>query len=87
MYHKALTFANTRIATQIFHSSSACECKTLGQRVKGFDDKVRDHHKSRVVEEGSYYKFTCAVDPKERDSLTAKLLATGNRIGGGEPFR
>jgi ribA/ribD-fused uncharacterized protein len=79
MYHKALTFADTRIATQVLHCSSARECKTLGQRVKGFDDKVWDRHKSRVVEEGSYYKFTRSVDPKERGSLRAKLLATGDR--------
>lgn len=41
-----------------------------------FDRKKWDEHKSRIVEEGNYHKFTKG---KESADMRTKLLATGDR--------
>ena len=41
-----------------------------------FDRKKWDEHKSRIVEEGNYHKFTKG---KESSEMRAKLLTTGER--------
>lgn len=52
------------------------EHKSLGRKVRNFDHKLWDENKSRIVEEGNWWKFT---NSKEKAQLTEMLLATGDR--------
>jgi predicted NAD-dependent protein-ADP-ribosyltransferase YbiA (DUF1768 family) len=77
-YRKALTFNDKEIAHEIMlNSSSPRKCKALGKAVKGFDEKVWNRYKEKVVEEGSYFKFTRATgyeadELKKNSSLPVK---------------
>lgn len=74
MYHKALTFSDTKAADEILRTADPKKCKALGQQVKNFTDEVWDEVKLQIVEQGSYLKFT-----SRGDTLKNKLLATGER--------
>ena len=50
--------------------------KALGRKVKKFDGKYWDQHKLRIVEEGSYHKFTKSEDAANLKKL---ILETGDR--------
>ena len=75
MYHKAVVFRDHETAKQIMLEPGPKEQKALGRKVKGFDRKVWDSEKERIVEAGNWWKFT---HPKEED-LRNRLLDTGHR--------
>ena len=74
MYRKALHFGDPETAGQIIAAFTPAECKTLGRRVRGFDETgsalVREH----VATETLFLKFT---DHRE---LRAFLLQTSGAL-------
>ncbi|KAF4306330.1 hypothetical protein GTA08_BOTSDO05746 [Botryosphaeria dothidea] len=64
------------IARSMLKATTPKEHKSLGRKVRNFDHKLWDENKSRIVEEGNWWKFT---NSKEKAQLTEMLLATGDR--------
>lgn len=85
MYHKAVLFNDLPIAKEILETSNPKKQKALGRVVKGFDPKVWNANRERIVEEGSYFKFKYGADEGELGddetglTLRERLLATGDR--------
>ncbi|KAK5131107.1 hypothetical protein LTR08_001325 [Meristemomyces frigidus] len=61
-------------AKLMMQTTVPAEHQRLGRTAKGFDRKKWDEHKSRIVEEGNYHKFT-----KSTPEMRQKLLDTGDR--------
>lgn len=74
MYMKAMLFKDTEIAQEILKTSNVAEIKTLGRKVKNFNDKEWDKHKEEIITNGLYAKFN------QNDTLKNKLLATGQAV-------
>jgi len=74
MAEKALLFRDDEAAHRIVSTRHPADAKALGRSVRGFDDATWKLHRSRIVAEGSYAKFS--QNPK----LCDFLLATGERI-------
>jgi ribA/ribD-fused uncharacterized protein len=74
MYHKALLFNDSDVATQILAATTPIEVKALGRQVKDFDEQVWKENRYRIVKEGNILKFTQHLDLKE------KLLATKGKM-------
>ncbi len=74
MYHKALLFNDSDIATQILAATTPIEVKALGRQVKNFDDEIWKENRYRIVKEGNILKFIQHSDLKE------KLLATKGKM-------
>ncbi|KAH0613000.1 uncharacterized protein H6S33_009380 [Morchella sextelata] len=70
MHQKALLFNDPAIAAEILETTDPRLQRSLGRAVKGFDEGAWVANRSRIVEEGSYYKFI--GDP-------TVLLGTGER--------
>ncbi|KAK4570407.1 hypothetical protein LTR86_002487 [Recurvomyces mirabilis] len=64
------------IARKMMETTIPAEHQALGRKAKGFNRKKWDEHKSRIVEEGNYHKFTKCKDKPEMRKM---LLATGDR--------
>jgi ribA/ribD-fused uncharacterized protein len=85
MYAKAVLFNDLPIASEILETTIPKQQKALGRAVKGFDQKVWNANRERIVEEGSYYKFKYGVDEGDlKDdgtglTLRERLLATADR--------
>ncbi|KAF8246645.1 DUF1768-domain-containing protein [Wilcoxina mikolae CBS 423.85] len=74
MHRKALLFAPTSsYPSQILSTTNPRACKALGREVPGFDPKVWNQHRERIVEEGNWYKFS------QDEGLKKLLLETGER--------
>jgi len=86
MYHKALLFDDSDVATQILAATKPIEVKALGRQVKNFDDKIWVENRYRIVKEGNILKFTQHLDLKEKLLMTkGKMLveaAPRDRIWG-----
>ena len=76
MYHKATLFKDTETAKKIMEAKKPAEQKALGRQVKGFNSKLWDAHKEKIVEEGNWHKFQSAGEDLR---LKERLLATGQR--------
>lgn len=76
MIQKAKLFEDEEIAVKMAKTTDPKEHKALGRKVKGFDKNVWDREKSRIVEEGSWLKFTKAENGAELRKL---LLDTGEK--------
>lgn len=50
--------------------------KALGRKVSNYDQQTWNENKLRIVEEGSWWKFTASENV---DELKPQLLATGDR--------
>ncbi|KAI9778226.1 MAG: hypothetical protein M1816_004164 [Peltula sp. TS41687] len=61
MYRKALLFSDSASATKILATSEPRKQQGIGRKVTGFDDKVWEENRERIVEEGNWWKFTCPV--------------------------
>ena len=72
---KAKLFKDEKIARQMLATTDPKAHKRLGRQVAPFDPKVWDDEKMRIVEEGSYHKFTKSEGCKE---MRERLLATGD---------
>ncbi|PPJ50641.1 hypothetical protein CBER1_05248 [Cercospora berteroae] len=71
MYHKAILFNDLDIASQLLETDSPRQQKSLGAKVKNFNDKVWNKEKSNIVENGNWLKFT------QNEELKTWLLSTG----------
>jgi len=74
MYHKALLFNDSDVATQILAATTPINVKALGRQVKNFDEQIWKENRYRIVKEGNLLKFTQHSDLKE------KLLATKGKM-------
>jgi len=74
MYHKALLFDDSDVATQILAATTPTAVKALGRQVKNFDDKIWKENRYRIVKDGNILKFTQHLDLQE------KLLATKGKM-------
>lgn len=64
---------DTEIADQTLAAATPGEAKTLGRKVRGFDQEKWNEHCDRIVEEGQYLKFG------QNKDMGKVLLGTGNR--------
>lgn len=76
MYHKAILFDDVEVADQIMLEPEPKKQKSLGRKVKGFDNKKWNGNREKVVEEGNWWKFT----QSKEDVLRKQLLDTGDRM-------
>ena len=75
MYYKAILFNDQKTADRIILEPDPRKQKALGRQVRAFDEKMWKEHREKVVEEGTWWKFT---QSKKRD-LKKLLLETVNR--------
>ena len=76
MYNKAIVFDDQEIADEIALEPEPVKQKALGRKVKGFDNKIWNAKREKIVEDGNWWKFT---QSKEGD-LRKMLLETGDRL-------
>jgi hypothetical protein len=72
MYQKALLFNDNRTAQLILEEKSPKKQKSLGRRVKNFDEKVWNKYRSMIVLNANMYKFS------SDNKLKEILLSTKN---------
>jgi ribA/ribD-fused uncharacterized protein len=70
MHGKAMLFGDREIADQILAAASPRAHKTLGRKVRGFDDAIWVARREAIVLDGNRAKFT------QNPPLLAVLLAT-----------
>ncbi|KAF2473367.1 DUF1768-domain-containing protein, partial [Lindgomyces ingoldianus] len=76
MVGKARLFGDEEVASMMLATTDPKTHKKLGREVRGFDEKVWNLNRLRIVEEGNYLKFTISA---EADALRKMLLETGDR--------
>ena len=74
MHKKALLFNDKNTADKIIKSDSPATQKSLGRKVKGFDEKIWRKHREQIVYDGNYAKFS------QNEYLLKELLDTGDKI-------
>ena len=95
MYHKALLFNDTDMASEILATPSPKTARSLGRKVTPFSDETWAANRERIVTEASIAKFSRPVSEEgfrrgdgdeagelpetEGGRLRAALLATGER--------
>ena len=72
MNSKAVLFKDKASEKKIMGTSNPNMQRSLGRKVKNFDDKVWDVNKEQILYDGLHDKFS------QDDDLKKKLLATGN---------
>lgn len=80
MYQKAKLFGDDRIAEEVLGGAELHPrtIKTLGRKVKGFDETTWVAERERIVEEGTWLKMTRPAHDGQVN-LGELLLATGDR--------
>ena len=74
MWSKAKLFNDEDVAEQILQTTDQKAIKSLGRKVKNFDDKIWNENKFTIVYNGNYLKFT------QNDELKKYIKSTGNSI-------
>lgn len=74
MAQKALLFLDDDVFQMIMKEISPRKCKSLGRKVRNFDETVWNREREKIMYEGCYAKFS--QDPELKDCL----LATGSKI-------
>lgn len=74
MYCKAKLFGDHEIAEEILKSVNPTQCKKLGRKVKGFNDKIWANKREVYMEKLLFAKFN------SNPQLKKMLLDTGDRI-------
>lgn len=88
MYHKALLFSDTVVASKILATVNPRTIKSLGRKVKPFSEETWLANRERIVEDASYFKFkngktvaeTAQEIKWEVKDLRKALLETGDRL-------
>jgi len=57
MFMKAKLFEDEEMAEKILNSNNPKEAKSLGRKVKNFDQKIWDENKFEIVTTGNFHKF------------------------------
>ena len=70
MYGKAVLFGDMEVARRILASKSPKTQKALGRKVQGFNERLWQRERERIVYEGNHARFT------QNAELLAALLAT-----------
>lgn len=73
MYKKAILFNDQAIATEILKCTNPRQQKSLGQKVKNFNEDTWKMHREEIVYMGNYAKFT------QNKSLHQFMLHPNNR--------
>lgn len=93
MHHKALLFNDEKVALDVLKAGHPRTVKSLGRKVKSFNEATWLEHREAIVRRGNILKFTNAVTeegfqrgtaaaknlPDIDGSLKEMLLATGDR--------
>ncbi|KAF5018707.1 hypothetical protein F66182_9321 [Fusarium sp. NRRL 66182] len=92
MHQKALLFGDQDTAQEILKTDSPRKAKSLGRKVKNFDNKTWNENRCRVARQGNILKFTRALAEEEiymntphvpgeaiEGTLLEKLFSTGER--------
>lgn len=58
MSQKAALFKDTNAYNEIMKSTSQYQMRSIGRKVKNFDQKVWNQHSEKIVFKGNYYKFS-----------------------------
>ena len=74
MYNKAMLFGDTTIANKILQETTPKVIKTLGRKVRNFDENIWNEHKEEIVFKGNYLKFT------QNEELKERLISTENKM-------
>lgn len=74
MAQKAALFQDKKTFEMIMDTNDPRKCKALGREVQGFDDKIWDTTKYKIVLDANYLKFSL------NDELKRFLLSTGDEI-------
>lgn len=74
MAQKAALFQDKKTFEMIMDTNDPRKCKALGRKVQGFNDKIWDTAKYKIVLDGNYLKFSL------NDELKRFLLSTGDEI-------
>jgi ribA/ribD-fused uncharacterized protein len=81
MYGKARLFGDEEVGQRILEAGTPREHKALGRQVRGFDGKVWERERERIVYEGSYAKFT-----QSTELLEALLATAGTELVEASPY-
>ena len=65
MYRKALLFADHDVAAQVLRAPNPGAAKSLGRSVRGFVEAVWNEHRSTIVVDGNYAKFSQSAALRE----------------------
>ncbi len=74
MYCKAALFEDADIAVKIMKISDPKVIKSLGRKIKNYDDKIWNEYKYKIVVNGNYFKFSQSAQ------LKSILLNTDTKI-------
>ena len=74
MAQKAKLFNDMKAYEEILKTASPKKCKSLGRKVKGFDEKTWCEHREQIVYNGNLLKFS------QNPDLKKILLDTGDKI-------
>ncbi|KAL6921623.1 hypothetical protein ACHAPO_010995 [Fusarium lateritium] len=90
MFQKAKLFKDEDTAIEVLRAATPRKVKSLGRKVKNFDEATWLEHRRGIVRHGNILKFTRAISEKEcrkgspsgkhlEGSLLDTLLCTGDR--------
>lgn len=74
MSQKSLLFGDHEVYNLVMETDDPEIMKKLGRKIKGFDEKIWDEHKFKIVVDGNHLKFG------QNPELFKKLKSTGNKI-------
>lgn len=74
MAKKASLFDDVEIQKQVLETKDPKECKSLGRKVRDFDEKIWDAAKYEIVKQANYLKFSQNV------SLKDFLISTDQKV-------
>jgi ribA/ribD-fused uncharacterized protein len=74
MHQKALLFEDEEVANAVMRESNPKAQKSLGRKIRNFDDQKWKQNCMRIVYEGNLAKFS------QNPELKAALLSTGDKI-------
>jgi len=74
MHQKAVCFEDHEIAQKILESSSPPQMKSLGRKVRNYDDSIWEKRRYEVVKTGNKLKFS------QNEELKGHLFATKGKI-------
>jgi ribA/ribD-fused uncharacterized protein len=74
MAEKARLFKDKDVENEILKAQSPAEAKSLGRKVRNFDEKIWNAHRFEIVCKGNFHKFS------QHENLKIFLMNTGERI-------